>query len=746
MEYLAKLSTLGMTSRPMKQAAVVTCLLAVFFSTCISTKDEPSNRVSIEDFIDLDESEARDSGVKVRAQVKHRVSADNGSDFKTTDVTFDDDDLFASGSGSGSGDDDNATVRDANGRLTPTVTSPTTSTSTEQMISLLFDIEEGGVETNLTGPSDTNFVISKRNNDNHIVVVDPSIDDSDNDPDDSNRMDDDADSNRMEDDADSNRMEDDADSHFAHNSQAEISSNQILSPASWEKWSDWITASKSSKVRVRACRADESSAEACQGVRVQVRSCGDAQSDQCGEVKDMGTMPAGACRDTGSKDSFLKAPPPPPPVPKSPPPTVVKPSPDVCQYSLYDTYRQKFVYLRWGLTDLLTKSKVKRWCSRKSGQYLVMSSPQEHCRRHYRDFCKNSEKCVSNKPTKERGDFAEGCWRNLVYGEMLPVGLSNKQTVVYLICQRFAAQTRMGKSFGFKDTHYVTLYDVSIRSPILSLTRVTALGDETWPVTDYFIEHGLVEKETTMLWFYRKPKKGMLTLLDLDRCHDDQSCDVGLRQVLPQDYKDATGYRPTHLMWPELMPFEPATRLATFTMTNMAPMLAELFEEWHLTIRKVRTFAIEQCGVPAIVDTNFRHVSEFSSHRYNKSALYLASGIMPSTNPVQTTGHNIRVPFMFWLAGCCVQQYTLTNHSLDNSSSIYWNDTSNDLERTNTTAFAVYIRNSADNHVIPAPVLQLEMLLQDMYKTSPGDLDVSLFPGHDQACSDLKNDVSRWFQ
>ena len=62
------------------------------------------------------------------------------------------------------------------------------------------------------------------------------------------------------------------------------------------------------------------------------------------------------------------------------------------------------------------------------------------------------------------------------------------------------------------------------------------------------------------------------------------------------------------------------------------------------------------------------------------------------------------------------------------------------------SAFAVYISNAAGSGVIAAPVLQLEMILQDAYKVDQGLDDVKLFPGHNSVCNELKNDVSSWFQ
>ncbi|GFO22481.1 endonuclease domain-containing 1 protein [Plakobranchus ocellatus] len=384
-----------------------------------------------------------------------------------------------------------------------------------------------------------------------------------------------------------------------------------------------------------------------------------------------------------------------------------------------------------------------------------------------------NQRCRANKPATEAGDFAEGCWRNHVYGERLPVGVSNKQMRTYFICQRFAPTGRAGMTFGYKHTYFTTLYDINLRAPVMSLVKLTSLGDDIWPETDYFIEHGLVETDAKMMWIFQKPRKGMLTLADLDRCYDEQGCDLGLRQVLPQDYHnyfpETDHYTPTHLLWPDLMPSDPSHRLSTFTLTNMAPMLISLFKEWHAMVLKIRQFALEQCHIPYNFDLDIKHPGQFSSHRTHKAALYIASGVLPNLNPVVTTGRDVHVPFMFWMSGCCVQHYApsaSTDHGNNSSSSdnnngddknnsknknneVYMNwedDTSHTGSKTNVSAFAVYIQNTKGSHVIAAPVLQLEMLLQDMYKMGQNLDDVTLFPGHDSVCSALKHDVSPWFQ
>ncbi|RUS87530.1 hypothetical protein EGW08_004706 [Elysia chlorotica] len=678
---------------------------------------------------------------------------------KTNNVIFDDEDIFVSGSGSGSGDFQPTTVTDdyggENGRPTPTGRTASTPLVYSAPSSTVYTTD---AKTPRELPVRDENPQKYRNdvNPDNTEWADEDVKDGANDNDDMFLQDD-------------TLLFDYPAEHQA------ITSNHIITPPIWGPWSAWVNTGTSSKVRVRSCRAkgQEVNDLACDGVRLQVKTC-NIQTGKCGVPKNVTNMALEGCKRESYKgiplEKFKQAPPPPPRVPDAPPPLELRPSPDRCYYSLFDNFRQKFVFTRWNLTALITKSKVKRWCDKKSGQYLIMATPLEHCRRYYKDLCKVTQRCRATKTLTEAGDFAEGCWRNHVYGERLPVGLSNKRMKTFFICQRFAPAGQSGMTFGYKHTYFTTLYDINTRSPVISLLKVTSLGDDIWPETDYFIEHSLVEDEANMLWRYqKKPKKGMLTLGDLDRCQDDQRCDLGLRQVVPEDYHNSfpqdDQYTPTHLVWPEFMPADPGNRLSTFTLTNMAPMLKSLYREWRGTVLRIRQFAIDQCQIPYHLDLNVNHPGQQSTHRSHKSALYIASGALPNLDPVVTTGHDVHVPFLFWMSGCCVQHHAqgpATVDSSSNSSSSSGSSGSgraqNDINtkweterhqedsKTTVSAFAVYVSNVAGSGVIAAPVLQLETLLQDVYKTEH-DLDnVTLFPGHDGVCSDLKNDVSSYFQ
>ncbi|KAK7098165.1 uncharacterized protein [Littorina saxatilis] len=561
-------------------------------------------------------------------------------------------------------------------------------------------------------------------------------------------------------------------------------------------WSPWIRTNDVTEVRIRTCTGSE---EACNGTEAELRHC-DRESNRC-DVNPAVVMSEEEaessqeeCSDSTSQqqddsDEVVK------PVQKE-----VRPLPpgeidlertelEPCTYSLFDLKRGKYLITQWSLTRLVTQAKVKKWCARPQ-DYLVFHPPHDHCRRYYRDLCHVSTRCKGTRGTpKARGDFAEGCWRQFVYGGQLPVGLSNRQTIVYLICQRYAANSAVGKTFGHKRSHFATLYDTKGRAPVVSLGKLTELGNAAWPNTPYYIEHGLVEDAEDTAWFLRKAKKGMVLLRDMGKCQDEDSCQLGAHQVLPSDYS-ATTYRVAPLLWPELAGPDPLSITSTFTLTNTAPMHPALYPAWHRAVLQVRHFAVQQCGVPHVSPEDFVSTLHYQGHKLHHylpgtggghvPALYLASGVIPSRDPVETIGNDINVPFMFWMAACCLSD--------DNSTTTAWrSDTdTNDYRNNDYTnlfhphhnhhhhhkqqqrhdddkkaadrnhfSFAIYARNTGSGsagegqgegsrgQVVAAPVLQLEMLLQDIYKTLPTDADVNLFPASRGACSELKNDYSR---
>ncbi|KAK3769123.1 hypothetical protein RRG08_063059 [Elysia crispata] len=370
--------------------------------------DEPKNDVSIEDFIDLDD-QASAINLKLHdkrhsRRVNHILAAGMASSSpspspppspspsptslpyppsstpaasspKTSNVIFDDEDIFISGSGSGSGDFHPGSATDKyggeNGRPTPTSKKPSTPLvyTTDTSTSFSTDTK---MPRELPVSDD-----NPRAQVNGLNREKPEWLDGGNDALNSN---------------DDMFLQDDTLLFDTPAQPQPITSNHIITPPIWGPWSAWVNTGTSSKVRVRSCRAKgrEVNDLACDGVRLQVKTC-NIQTGRCGTPKNVTNMALEGCKQPYKDiplNRFKKAPPPPPKVPDAPPPLEIRPNPDECFYSLFDNFRQKFVFTRWNLTSLITKSKVKRWCDKKSGQYLIMTTPLDHCRRYYKDLCK----------------------------------------------------------------------------------------------------------------------------------------------------------------------------------------------------------------------------------------------------------------------------------------------------------------------------------------------------------------------
>lgn len=227
------------------------------------------------------------------------------------------------------------------------------------------------------------------------------------------------------------------------------------------------------------------------------------------------------------------------------------------------------------------------------------------------------------------------------------------------------------------------------------------------------------------------------------------------RQVLPADYSAST-YRTAHLLWPELAGPDPASRVSTFALTNTAPMHSSLFPSWHKAVLTVRQFGLKKCGLPEVSPTDFLPSGHSSGHHHHHHqvqqphgpTLYVTAGVIPSHDPIETIGNDVNVPFMFWMAVCCVDSNntkptaTTTNRNYENDYYPMYKD--EETKGHKHLSFALYARNTgAGGGVVVAPVLQLEMLLQDIYKRLPSDADVTLFPAANGACSELRHDVSR---
>ena len=76
-------------------------------------------------------------------------------------------------------------------------------------------------------------------------------------------------------------------------------------------------------------------------------------------------------------------------------------------------------------------------------------------------------------------------------GGVLPQGVPFGRNTK-LICQRFSKDSKLGKTLGYKDDHFATLYDTLLRIPIMSMATVHVLADEKWPNVPYMLEQGSV--------------------------------------------------------------------------------------------------------------------------------------------------------------------------------------------------------------------------------------------------------------
>ena len=200
-------------------------------------------------------------------------------------------------------------------------------------------------------------------------------------------------------------------------------------------------------------------------------------------------------------------------------------------------------------------------------------------------------------------------------------------------------------------------------------------------------------------------------------------------------------------------------------------MHPSLHPAWRRAVLHVRQLAVQQCGVPQMSAEKFMNDSEDGKVKSKRevSPAYVISGAVPSADPEETIGNDVNVPFMFWMAVCCVKNangvFSYSNSSDSDSDTTI--DSSNhhfeDVYKQKHVSFAIYARNNinhdynkndefesgsqqfSDRHrqVMSAPVVQLEELLEDIHKTATStDTQVTLFPGSRGACSDLSSDIS----
>lgn len=189
-------------------------------------------------------------------------------------------------------------------------------------------------------------------------------------------------------------------------------------------------------------------------------------------------------------------------------------------------------------------------------------------------------------------------------------------------------------------------------------------------------------------------------------------CDRGRYQALNSDYESGE-YKPQQLLPYMLTGNDVREKIATYTLTNTAPIYSSLQNKWESALVSVRKYAEEKCGVPILLNPVRRQRSRVSR---DHPEMYVVSGVV-SLSAERTVGNDVVVPYLFWFAGCCIKG-------------------------ADTTSYALYARNVPDGIVISAPVAQLEILLSDIYNTTSNDT-IKIFPAYDDICGSIKSDISK---
>lgn len=192
---------------------------------------------------------------------------------------------------------------------------------------------------------------------------------------------------------------------------------------------------------------------------------------------------------------------------------------------------------------------------------------------------------------------------------------------------------------------------------------------------------------------------------------ETQICDRGRYQALNSDY-ETREYKPQQLLPYMLTGNDVREKIATYTLTNTAPIHASLYNKWETALLSVRKYAQEKCGIPVLLNPVRRQRSRVSR---DHPEMYVVSGVV-SLDKDKIVGNEVIVPYLFWFAGCCIKG-------------------------ADTASYALYARNVPDGIVISAPVAQLEILLSDIYNSTSDDT-IKIFPAYDDICGSIKSDIS----
>ncbi|KAK3102867.1 hypothetical protein FSP39_014531 [Pinctada imbricata] len=359
---------------------------------------------------------------------------------------------------------------------------------------------------------------------------------------------------------------------------------------------------------------------------------------------------------------------------------------------------------------ILDKADKVVWCGHR-GMFVPFTSPHKTCSQKLHEFCTPKKECDPVKrKLKNKGNKKHKCWKEFVLGENLPSGLPIEDSLY--ICQKFAAGTDYAGVYGER-ANYLTLYDRQEKTPFISFGKFSEVGQTTWPAVPHMVEKALVKKDQgIMKWFTtRKKMSGMTYENTMDKAFEDV-CKLGAYQALLNDYIDVP-YEITPLLAPSLVGGNVGRQIAALAMTNTVPMHVSIYTSWQKLDSQVRSYAIQKCGVPS-KESKGQKSPNRKPHNYPE--MYIMAGRVPSTNI--TIGNNVNVPYLIWMAGCCVRG-------------------------AEASSFAAYVRNVKNGPIVKSPIEQLEILLSDLHNTTD---NVHLFPAYNKICSNIQNDVSNYLK
>ncbi|KAK3583290.1 hypothetical protein CHS0354_011179 [Potamilus streckersoni] len=580
-------------------------------------------------------------------------------------------------------------------------------------------LREGNVSTVSEDEDDGNFFSGSGSGDNEIEAEEITFNTTmtHNSTESDNIQNDDAVfSDLLTEDTNSNQS---SDPNFVKDKSKPLPICEELHHTEWSLWSPWIQAGDAD-IRYRQCpvrHAYNSHQPMCNGSYFEIRKCSPTKKRECLDTMILPTEEYDiSCKgididDLEHSDEI-----------RNPYDHI-----DDCRFSLYDMTTNIAVKDDYSSMDLKMDDDTRSWCDLRE-KYVLLYTPKTVCRRNLETLCKTSTKCSYDKKRKNlkfKGDMLKSCWERFVLRSQLPEGFQDDGSQ-FMICQRFDKSSRLGQIFDNKRGYFATLYDTARRIPVFSMTTVRHLSNEKWPHVPYMIEKSLIEKyRGPLTWLFSSRGKGMVTQLHLDgnsacpsKPGDDDLCKHGENQALESDY-EYSGYRIAQLLSPDLVESGIGNKIATYTLTNTAPMHPTLIPYWKRISAAVRHFALTNCKIPLLEkDTNDTE-KDANLSKVRKSQfpeMYLLSGVVPSIQPDETLGNDVNIPAAFWIGACCI-------HGAEVSS------------------FGAYLVNQNDGDATVISIQNLQAKLSRSYKYK-NVTNINLFPAFDGICSSHENDVS----